>query len=103
MKKHLQTFDNYQQDDWLEKLAMAEFATNNNESAFTKLSPFLASKGLYSRMNFVIVEFFDINTHKRIYKYKDSEISENMETTQEFVQKAIASAQEIQLKQVDKH
>lgn len=31
IKRHLCTFANYQQDNQLEKLAMAEFATNNNE------------------------------------------------------------------------
>ncbi len=30
MKRHLRTFVNYQQDNWLDKLAMAEFAANNN-------------------------------------------------------------------------
>ena len=44
MERHLCTFVNYQQDDWSEKLGMAEFAANNNQSTSTKLSLFLLLK-----------------------------------------------------------
>ena len=103
MEKHLQTFVNYQQDNWSEKPAMAEFAANNNESASTKLSPFFASKGLHPRMSFDIVDLSNANTRERIYKQKALDISGNMETTWEFARKTIASAKKIQSKQVDKH
>ena len=42
IEKHLSTFVNYQQDDWVDKLPMTEFAANNNNSLSTKLSPFFA-------------------------------------------------------------
>ena len=44
MESHLRTFVNYQQDDWVAKLTMAEFAANNNNSSSTRLSPFLLQK-----------------------------------------------------------
>ena len=47
MERYLRTFVNYQQDDWSEKLAMAKFAANNNQSASTKLSPFFATKDFH--------------------------------------------------------
>ena len=103
MERHLRTFVNYQQDDWSEKPAMAKFAANNNELASTKLSPFYATKGLHPHMSFDIVDFSNTSTRKRIFKQKALEISRNMETTWEFVQKAMAVVQKSQLKQADKH
>ena len=103
MERHICIFVKYQQDDWSKKLAMAEFAANNNESAFTKLSPFFASKGLHPYMRFDIVDLFDASSRERIHKQKALDISGNMKTTWEFVRKAIASAQKRQSKQADKH
>ena len=85
MERHLCTFVNYQQDDWPEKLAMAKFAANNNESASTKLSPFFATKGLHPCMSFDKVELSDASTRKRILNQKALDISGNMQTTWEFV------------------
>ena len=68
MERHLCTFVNYQQDDWLEKLAMAKFAVNNNQSASTKLSLFFATKGFHPHMSFNIVDLSDTSTRERIIK-----------------------------------
>ncbi len=92
MERHLCTFINYQQDDWSEKLAMAEFAANNNESASPKLSSFFATKGLHSRMSFDIVDLSNASTCERILKQKALNISRNMKTTWKFVRKAMTVA-----------
>ena len=81
MERHLRTFVNYQQDDWSEKLAMAKFAANNNQSASTKLSPFFATKSFHPRMSFDIVDLSDTSTRERILKQKALDISGKMETT----------------------
>ena len=73
-----------------------------NESAFTKLSPFFATKGLHPRMSFDIVDLSDASTRGRIFKQKALDISRNMEITWEFARKAMAVAQESQSKQADK-
>ena len=75
MERHLCTFVNYQQDDWLGKLTMAKFAANNNESVFTKLSLFFATKGLHPRMSFDRVELLDTSTCKQIFNQKALQIS----------------------------
>ena len=93
MERYLHIFVNYQQDDWSEKLTMAEFATNNNELASTKLFPFFANKGLHLHINFVIIDLSDANTCERIYKQKTLDIFRNLETIWKFAQKVIASAQ----------
>ena len=78
MEKHLRTFVNYQQDDWVDKLPMAEFAVNNNNFLSTRLSPFFASRGLHPRMSFDVVDLSDTTTCKRINKKKAIDFSEAM-------------------------
>ncbi len=45
---------------------MAEFTANNNKSASTKIFPFFATKSLYSRMSFDIVDFSNANSYERM-------------------------------------
>ena len=78
MKKYLCTFVNYQQDDWSDKLLMIEFATNNNNFAFTGLSPFFALRGLHLQISFDIINLLDTITHEQINKKKAIDISEFM-------------------------
>ena len=82
---------------------MAEFAANNNKSNSTKLSPFFATKSLHPRISFDKVELFDASTCEQIFNQKALDISGNMQTTWEFVRKALAAAQESQSKQANKH
>ena len=78
MEKHLRTFVNYQQNDWVDKLLMAEFAANNNNSLSTRLSLFFASRGLHPRISFDVVDFSDTTTRERINKKKAIDIFEAM-------------------------
>ena len=80
MERHLRTFVKYQQDKWVDKLPMAEFAANNNDFSSTKLSPFFASRGLHLRMSFDIVDLSDTTTRERINKKKTIDISEAMQS-----------------------
>ena len=59
---------------------MAEFAVNNNDFLSTKLSLFFASRGLHPWMNFDIVHFLNIITHKQINKKKAIDISKTMQS-----------------------
>lgn len=70
IEKHLCIFVHYWQNDQSKKLAMAKFAANNNKSASTKQFLFLASKDLHPCMSFNIVDFFNPDTCKWIYKQK---------------------------------
>ena len=71
---------------------MAEFAANNNESAFTKLSLFFTTKDLHPCMSFDKVKLSNASTHKRIFNRKALDICRNMQTIEEFVQKALVAA-----------
>lgn len=68
IEKDFCIFVNNQPDDWSDKLLMAEFAINNNESVFIKLSSFFASRDLHLYESFNIVKIFDIITFKQINK-----------------------------------
>ena len=47
LKQYLQTFCNYQQDNWSSLLPLGEFAYNNAPAASTRVSPFFANKGYH--------------------------------------------------------
>src|ERR1700720_169877 len=47
LEQYLRIYCNYQQDNWYELLALAEFAYNNAPSATTGISPFFANKGYH--------------------------------------------------------
>jgi hypothetical protein len=49
VEQYLRTFTSYQQDDWEDWLAMAEFHYNNTEHSSTQLSPFYANCGFHPR------------------------------------------------------
>ena len=52
MEEYLRGYVNYQQDDWVRLLSIAEFAGNNQVSAATGASPFFANYGLNPRIDF---------------------------------------------------
>src|SRR5258707_886465 len=47
LEQYLWGYTNYQQDDWVTLLPMAEFAYNNATNATTGVSPFFANKGYH--------------------------------------------------------
>ena len=77
---------------------MAEFAANNNESASTKPSFFFAYKNLYLHTSFNRVELSDASSRERIFNKKALDISGNMQTIWEFLQKALAAVKKSQSK-----
>jgi len=50
LKQYLYIYCNYQQDNWLELLLLAEFAYNNAPSATTGVSLFFANKGYHPNL-----------------------------------------------------
>jgi len=51
LEQYLRIYCNYQQDNWLELLSLAEFAYNNAPSAITGVSPFFANKGYHPNLS----------------------------------------------------
>ena len=52
MEQYFCAFVNYLQDNWLDKLPLAEFVDNNTKSETIKVTSFFANKGFHLRMGF---------------------------------------------------
>ena len=50
LEQYLRAYTNYQQDDWVPLLALAEFAYNNAPNETTRVSPFFANKGYHPNL-----------------------------------------------------
>src|SRR5882724_2800072 len=50
LEQYLQVYINYQQDDWVNLLPLAEFAYNNTSHSATMLTPFFANKGFHPKL-----------------------------------------------------
>lgn len=49
LQQYLCSYGNYQQDDWVSKLPLAEFSYNNALHASTQQTPFFASHGYHPK------------------------------------------------------
>ena len=96
MERHLRSYVNYFQDDWVMLLPMAEFAANACESASTKLTPFMATKGYEPRMSFDVVDLSADTTRERLAKERAQNITERMKKTWEFVHENMKKSQDRQ-------
>jgi hypothetical protein len=52
MEQYLRAFVNYEQDNWVELLPLAQFAYNNSVNASTRLTPFFANYAYHPQMQF---------------------------------------------------
>ena len=84
MEQYFQFFVDHRQKDWLEWLALAEFAINNKVHSATKISPFMANYGRKLRME------ADIRRKGRIEKAM--EFVERMKKVQEEAEAALKKA-----------
>src|SRR5882724_230173 len=49
LEQYLRVYINYQQDDWVNLLPLAEFAYNNTSQSATMVTPFFANKGFHPK------------------------------------------------------
>ena len=82
---------------------MAEFATNANPSATTKIPPFQATRGYVPRMSFDPVDLSEKLTQERLASSKARSIAIDMEKVWKFVCTEMAQNQEKQAKAADRH
>lgn len=66
IKRHLCSYINYFQDDWIELLSIAEFSENANTSATTKIFLFLTLQNMVSQMSFDSVNLSILLTRKQL-------------------------------------
>jgi hypothetical protein len=85
---------NYQQDDWLEWLSLAEFVYNNQEHSATKCSPFFANYGRHPNKW--------MNQNLQVKSQSAIELAEQMWGIHEEVGAVISHAQRLMKTQYDK-
>ena len=92
-ERHLQSYVNHFQDDWVRLLPMGEFSANANISATIKVPPFLATKGYNPRMSFDFVDLSANSTKERIANSTARSIANCMEEVWEFIQEEMIKSQ----------
>ena len=85
LEQYLCIYCNYQQDNWLELLPLAEFAYNNAPSTTTSVSPFFANKGYH--LNLSVYPEWDIAS-SCVYDFVL-----NLDKLQDMLKEEIAKAQ----------
>ena len=63
MEQYLRTFCDYQQDDWVDILPLAEFTYNNAQHASTQVSPFFANYGFNPRCQLKVLNDQGVPVH----------------------------------------
>ena len=103
MERHLCTYVNHFQNNWVDLLSMAEFAANANPSSTTKIPPFQATRGYVPRMSFDPVDLSEESTRERLANSKARSIATDMEEVWKFVRTEMARSQEKYTKAADQH
>ncbi len=95
LEQYLWGYTNYQQDDWVTLLPMAEFAYNNATNATTGVSPFFANKGYHLEIT------SDLQAETSLAEAQT--FVANLERIQAELKENITQAQERYQKNADKH
>jgi hypothetical protein len=86
LEQYLRIFCNYRQDDWVDYIAMAEFAYNNHVHSTTKHSPFYASRGYHPHAIITKIETSQVP--------KADELAERIQKLHGEIQSALRLSQE---------
>src|ERR1700731_3431041 len=100
MEQYLGAFVNYQQNDWVQWLPMAEFATNNHDSETTGCSPFFGNYGFHPRITF---GQHPIQNANDIREVNANTFTQKMNEVFQCMRAEMTRAQAIQAEQADKH
>src|SRR6266436_4959381 len=95
LEQYLRVYMNYQQDDWVTLLPMAEFAYNNTTNVTTGVSPFFTNKGYHPE--------FTVDLQVKTSSAEAQAFMADLEHVQAELKENIAQAQERYQKNVDKH
>src|SRR5882724_10176251 len=64
LEQYLQVYINYQQDDWVNLLPLAEFVYNNTSHSATMVTPFFANKGFHPKLKVSLEPVVSDTTHQ---------------------------------------
>ena len=92
-ERHLRSYINHFQDNWVRLLPMEEFLANTNISATIKVLPFLVIKDYNPRMSFDPVNLSADSTREQITNGKARLIANCMKEIWEFMQEEMTKSQ----------
>src|SRR5882724_7626318 len=81
LEQYLCVYSNYQQDDWVHLLPLAEFAYNNTSQSETTVTPFFANKGFHPKLEVSLESVVSDSAHqvatdlKELHQYLHDQIS----------------------------
>jgi hypothetical protein len=83
LEQYLRLYINYQQDDWVSLLPLAEFAYNNTPHSATMVSPFFANKGFHPKLEIGV---------DNVPSYAPQQFVEDLSALHEYLQEQIHTA-----------
>ena len=101
MERHLRSYVNHFQNDWIELPAIAKFSGNANTLAIIKISPFLASQGVVPQMSFDLVDFSALSTHKQLANATAKSRTDWMQNVWNFMRAEMTKWQDVQAAKVN--
>jgi hypothetical protein len=85
LEQYLRLYINYQQDDWVSLLPLAEFAYNNTPHSATQVSPFFANKGFHPKLEIGI---------DNVSSYAAQQFTDDLRSLHEYLKEQIRIANE---------
>ena len=82
LEQYLRIYINYQQDDWVDLLPIAEFAYNNTPHTATSVSPFFANKGFHPNLS---IDLANLSSHSA------QEVASDLNDLHTYLQTQLAS------------
>lgn len=102
-ERHLRSYLNHFQDDWVDLLPMSEFSANANWSATTKVTPLLVSRGHNQWMSFDPVDLCASLIRERSANKKAKSLAGKTEEVWDFMRAELANSQDKQAKAANRH
>ena len=105
LKQYLRAYVNYEQDDWVDFLPMAEFEANAAANESTKIAPFMATKGYVPRGGVEPAALWQtepIPSHTKLDANKANALAERIRLLQEVLKDNLSWARAKQAEYADK-
>lgn len=98
LEQYLRAYCNYQQDNWVELLTLAEFSYNNTVSSTTGVTPFFANYGQAPRWQILARQDVPLPTNEKLLDFSD-----RLQKLETHLRAEMKYAQDEQAEYADRH